>query len=156
MPRRTTSLEIDAPAADVFDLIHDYDRRLDWDSMLSSAEILGDADQACVGVRTLCTGTWRTLWMPMETEYVQFVPGEVAAVKLTNRPPFFERFAATIRHADVAEGRSRVTYIYSFRTRPRFLAWLLEPIMDRLLARETRSRLASLRDGIGRRPSNIE
>lgn len=150
MPRRTTTTEIDAPAADVFDLIHDYERRLDWDSMLSGAEILGDAGAAGVGVRTLCTGTWRGLWMPMETEYVQFVPGEVAAVKLTNRPPFFDRFAATIRHSDLQAGRSRVTYIYSFRARPRALAWLLEPIMDRLLSRETRARLVSLRDWIGR------
>ena len=30
-------------------------------SMLSGAEILGDANEAGAGVRTLCTGTWRTL-----------------------------------------------------------------------------------------------
>lgn len=91
--------------------------------------------------------------MPMETEYVQFVQGEVAAVRLTNRPPFFERFAATIRHADLGAGRSRVTYIYSFHARPRVLAWLLEQIMDQWLAWETRRRLAALRDWASTSPS---
>jgi hypothetical protein len=81
----------------------------------------------------------------METEYIQFDPGRVAAVNLTNRPPFFDRFAATIRHDAVGDARSRITYIYSFHARPRFLAPLLEPVMNAVLRREVRNRLHSLR-----------
>ena len=78
----------------------------------------------------------------METEYIRFEPGRVAAVSLTNRPPFFDQFAATIRHEPLDENRSRVTYIYYFRARPR----LLEPLMNWLLKRETEKRLDALRD----------
>lgn len=81
----------------------------------------------------------------LETAYIRFEWERVAVVKLTNRPPFFERFAATIRHDDLGEGRSRTTYIYAFQARPRFLAPLLEPVMNVLLRREVRQRLHALR-----------
>lgn len=145
MPREKLSIEIDAPCDAVFDLLHDYGCRLQWDSMLREARLLDGATSAGPGVRSRCVGTWRGAFTAMETEYIQFDPGRVAAVKLTNRPLFFERFAATIRHDGLDEARSRVTYIYSFGGRPRFLAPLLEPIMNVLLRREVRNRLRSLR-----------
>jgi hypothetical protein len=145
MRKGSYSTEIGASPEEVFDVVHDYERRLEWDSMLSEAKLLAGETVAKVGVRSLCTGTWKTAFLALETEYVRFEPGEVAAVKLTNRPLFFEHFAATIRHDAVGESRSRTTYIYSFRARPRFLAPLLEPIMDLMLAREVRHRLRGLR-----------
>jgi hypothetical protein len=134
-------VEVDAPCEAVFDLIHDYDRRLSWDSMLSEARLLAGASVAGVGVRSRCVGTWRSGFLAMETEYVQFVRGRVSAVKLTNHPPFFREFAATIQHEALGPRSSRVTYIYSFRARPSFL----EPIMNAWIAREVQSRLDSLR-----------
>jgi hypothetical protein len=113
--------------------------------MLREARLLGGATAAGTGVRSVCAGTWRSAFLALETEYIRFEPGRVAAVKLTNRPPFFERFAATIRHDTLSEVRSRTTYIYSFRAHPRFLAPLLEPIMNALLRREVQKRLRSLR-----------
>jgi hypothetical protein len=145
MPRGSHSLEIQAPCEVVFDTIHDYGRRLEWDAMLSRAELLDGATTAGVGVRSLCVGTWKGAFLGLETEYVRFARGEVAAVKLTNRPPLFDHFAATIRHEPAGEGRSRATYIFSFRARPRWLAFILEPIMRVLLAAEVRGRLESLR-----------
>lgn len=145
MPKGRVTIQIDAPCDAVFDLIHDYDRRLEWDTMLRSAEILDDVTTAAAGVITRCVGTWRSLWMPMETIYVNFLPGEVAAVKLVNRPLFFDHFAATIRHRPLSGGRSEVTYIYLFRARPRFLAFIIEPVMDFALQRETRGRLNALK-----------
>jgi hypothetical protein len=145
MPRGSYSIEIGASCEAVFDLVHDYERRLEWDSMLSRASLLAGATAAQVGVRSLCVGTWKGGFLPLETEYVRFERGRVAAVKLTNRPPFFGRFAATIKHTALADDRSRTTYIYSFRARPRFLAPVLEPIMKRMLAREVRARLEALR-----------
>lgn len=148
MPREMLSIEIDAPGDAVFDVVHDYGCRLEWDTMLREARLLGGATAAGTGVRSVCVGTWRSAFLALETEYIRFEPGRVAAVKLTNRPPFFEQFAATIRHETVSEVRSRTTYIYSFRARPRFLAPLLEPIMNALLRREIQKRLRSLRDFI--------
>ena len=151
MPRQTHSIDIDASGHDVFSLLHDYDRRLMWDSMLSSAHLLDDATEAAVGVTSLCVGTWKGLWLGLETKYVRFVPGEVAAVRMTNRPPFFESFGATMRHEDLSPERSRVTYIFSFTARPRFAAPLLEPIMAALLSREVEHRLHALKRFMERR-----
>jgi hypothetical protein len=110
---------------------------------------------ARVGVRSLCVGTWTSGFLALETEYIRFERGCVAAVKLTNRPAFFSRFAATIRHSAVGEAGSRTTYIYSFQARPRFLAPLLEPIMNVLIAREVRGRLRSLRTFLERGGNSI-
>ena len=144
MRRASLTIEIAAPCEAVFAIIHDYNYRLAWDTMLQEARLLDGATAASTGVRSLCVGTWRSACLAVETEYIQFVPGRVAAVKLTNRPLFFERFAATIRHEALSEGRSRTTYIYAFRARPRCLAPLLEPIMNALLRHEVQRRLRAL------------
>ena len=139
------SIEIDAPCEVVFDVVHDYGRRLKWDTMLREARLLDGATAAALGVRSLCVGTWQGAFLPMETEYIRFDPGHAAAVTLTNHPLFFERFAATIQHEALDNGRSKTTYIYFFRARPRLLAPLLEPVMNVMLKREVRKRLDSLR-----------
>jgi hypothetical protein len=151
MRRQSSSIEIGASSEAVFDVVHDYERRLEWDTMLSQARLLAGASAAQVGVRSRCVGTWRSAFLALETEYVRFERGRVAAVRLTNRPLFFSRFAATIKHDPVADGSSRTTYIYSLRARPRFLAPLLEPVLRMMIAREVRSRLQSLRDFMERR-----
>lgn len=51
--------------------------------MLRSARLLDGATHAGLGVRSLCAGTWRSAFLALETEYIQFVLGRVAAVKLT-------------------------------------------------------------------------
>ena len=144
MPRGTVSVEVAASCTAVFNLIHDYGRRLEWDTLLSQACLLDGATEAGLGVRSLCVGTWRGLFLPLETEYIRFEPGRVAAVSLTNQPPFFANFAATIRHEPLGENRSRVIYIYYFQARPRLLAPILEPVMNQLLKRETQKRLYAL------------
>lgn len=145
MPRGAVSVEVEGSCTAVFNLIHDYGRRLEWDTLLSKACLLDGAPEAGLGVRSLCVGTWREMFLPLETEYIRFEPGQVAAVSLTNKPPFFDQFAATIRHEPLANGRSCVTYIYYFRVRPKLLAPFLEPIMNLLLKRETQKRLYALR-----------
>lgn len=151
MPRGRASIEICAPCAAVFEILHDYSLRLEWDTMLSEARLLGTARVAAQGVRSLCVGTWRSAFLPMETEYISFRPGELAAVRLINHPPIFERFAASIRHTALAGGRSRVIYTYSFRTRPRSLASLVEPVVQRMMRGEVRGRLTALKDFVERR-----
>ena len=74
MPRRTHTIEIDAAGHEIFAVMHDYDRRLTWDSMLSRAVLLGDATEAAVGVTSLCVGTWKGLWLGLETTYVRRGP----------------------------------------------------------------------------------
>jgi hypothetical protein len=150
MPRASFSVDMNAPCDVVFDVLHDYSLRLRWDTMLSEARLLGVATKPGVGVRSLCVGTWRTAYLPMETEYITFRRGELAAVRLTNHPPLFERFAASTRHTALASGGSRITYTYSFRTRSRHFAPFVEPIVARMMAREIRARLIALREFIDR------
>ena len=141
MPHGSVTVDVPAPSAAVFQLVHDYDRRLEWDTLLREARLCPGWSQAQLRATSVCTGRWFLGGIALETEYVSFKPGTVAAVKMLNRPPFFEAFAATIRHRDTAGGSS-VEYIFHFTARPR---WLLHPVMGAVFRWETRKRLRSLR-----------
>ena len=145
MRRGSQWVEINASAREVFNLIHNYDRRLEWDSMLREARLLDGATVAQQGARSRCVGSWKCCWLPIESTYVSFVQGKVAAVKMDNRPLFFDEFAATIRHDDLGESKSKVTYVYRFKSKPRWLWFVLEPIMNFTLNREVKHRLEALK-----------
>jgi hypothetical protein len=129
----------------VFQLLHDYDRRLEWDTLLRDARLCPGWSQAQLHATSVCTGRWFLGGIALKTEYISFNPPAVAAVKMLNRPAFFETFAATLRHRDTDDGGSSVEYIYHFTARPRWLRWLLHPVMNAVFRWETRKRLRSLR-----------
>ncbi len=145
MKHGRVSEELPASADVVFELLHDYGRRLDWDTLLSACWLEGGATKASKGVVSVCVGRRSLGALALKTEYVSFEPGKVAAVKMLNQPPFFGTWAASIRHEPLPDGRSRVTYTYNFTARPRWLAWALEPVMALVFRWETRKRLAALR-----------
>ncbi len=155
MPRRSVSIQIDRSCEEVFDLVHDYQRRLEWDTLLRDARLLDGATRAERGARSRCAGKWATGGMGVETEYVTFERGRVAAVKLTNRPPFSRRFAASIRHRPLDRGGSELTYIFYFEAKPRILAWLLDPLMVSLMTRETGKRLRALKAFLEHAPPQV-
>ena len=130
-------------AVAVFDLLHDYSRRLEWDTLLREARFTRGHTTAGVGATTLCVGKPLFGIIGIETSYLTFTRGVIAAVDMINHPPFFETFAASIRHQDTEIGSS-VTYKFSFRARPRWLRWVFEPIMLVVLRHETRHRLKAL------------
>lgn len=142
---------VPAPAGEVFDLLHDYDRRLEWDTLLSAAYLTDGCERAELGASSVCVGRGSLGGIALKTTYVAFDRPRLAAVKMVNRPPFFENWAASIKHEDLGPSESRVTYTWTFTSRPRWLRWLLEPIMYRIFRWETRKRLAALqgffRDG---------
>lgn len=127
----------------VFDLLHDYSRRLEWDTLLLEARFTRGHTTATVGATTICVGKPLFGMIGIETRYLTFTRGVLAAVDMINRPPFFDAFAASIRHQDTEAG-SLVTYRFTFRARPRFLRWIFEPIMLFVLRHETRQRLRAL------------
>lgn len=130
-------------SADVFALLHDYSRRLEWDTLLREARLTRGHPVACLGATSLCVGRpWFGL-IGIETRYVTFKPGELAAVEMINHPPFFTHFAASIRHQDNADG-SLATYKLQFTASPRCLRLLLHPIMLWQLRKETHRRLDAL------------
>jgi hypothetical protein len=146
MPHGSLSETIPAPSGDVFDLVHDYDRRLSWDTLLSAAYLTDGSQQAGLGATSVCVGRRSLLGIALKTVYVAFDRPRLAAVKMVNHPALFGTWAASIRHDDLPAGQSRITYTWTFTARPRWLAWLVEPIMQRVFCWETRRRLAALRD----------
>ena len=146
MPHGTVSQIIPADCDAVFDLIHDYERRLTWDTLLSAADLTDGHMRADVGATTVCVGRGWLGMIAMKAVYVAFDRPRLAAVKMVNSPPLFASCGASLRHEELGPDESRITYTWTFTARPRWLAWLLEPVMDRVFQWETRKRLASLRD----------
>ena len=68
---------------------------------------------------------------------------------LGNGPPFFDHFAASIRHQDNEHG-SMAVYKFQFTAKPRCLRWLLHPIMLPQLRLETHKRLQALASFLAR------
>jgi hypothetical protein len=145
MRAREESIEISAEPHTVFDLIHDYSRRLEWDPFLREARLLEGANAAAVGVKSVCTARWASGGMAMETVYVSFDRPGVAAVKMTRGTGPLAEFAASLRQEAVGPGRTRVTYRFKLAARPRWLRFLLDPFLDAIFAREVRSRLSALK-----------
>jgi len=145
MPHDSVMETIPAPADDVFRLLHDYDRRLEWDTLLREARLCDDWTEAQLHATSLCTGRWSLGGLALKTQYVSFHPPQVAAVKMINRPPFFDSFAATIRHENQSDGSSLIEYKYHFRARPAWLRWLLHPVMSAVFRWETKKRLRAFR-----------
>jgi hypothetical protein len=144
MPLASVRQVISAPAAEVFDLLHDYSRRMEWDTLLSAAWIDSGHDRAGRDVVTVCRGRWMLGGLALRTRYIIFRRGEVAAVRLLDHAPFFERWAASIRHRDLGTDRSEIVYTYNFVARPRWLRWLLHPVIGHIFLWETRKRLHAL------------
>jgi hypothetical protein len=151
---RSLQAEIDIRAAPeaVFDLIHDYGRRIEWDPFLKDAQLLDGATTAGLGVKSRCTARNGFAGLAMETVYVSFERPKVAAVKMTRGPAVLETFAASLRQEEVAPGTTRVTYAFNFATRPRWLRPLGDRIAAALFAREVRGRLAALKQHLERTP----
>ena len=147
------AIDIRAPAEAVFDLIHDYARRLDWDPFLQDARLLDGATAAGLGVKSLCTARSAFAGLAMETVYVSFDRPKVAAVKMTKGPTVLETFAASLRQEEIEPGVTRVTYAFNFATKPRWLRPIADPIAAALFAREVRGRLAALKRHL-ERPSS--
>lgn len=123
-----------ASAEAVFNLLHDYQRRLEWDTLLQKAYLEDDFSESCKGAISVCQGKAILGGFALRTQYVTFERGKVAAVKMLNQPPFFDTFAASIRHTEISENQSEIIYKFNFTAKPKFLRWLLHPIMNRIFA----------------------
>ena len=145
MAHGTVSEIIPAPSAAVFAIVHDYSRRLEWDTLLSAAYLHEGFPVATQGAVSTCVGRAGMGKLALTTEYVTFSPGRLAAVNMTRGPWLFERWAASLKHEDLEDGQSQITYAWQFTARPRMLAWLIEPLLNAIFRWETRRRLAALK-----------
>ena len=144
------AIEFRASPEAVFDLIHDYARRLEWDPFLKEACFLDGAEAAGLGVKTRCTARNGFAGLAMETVYLTFDRPKVAAVKMTRGPAVIETFAASLCQEDIGFGLTRVTYRFNFSTSPHWLRAIADPIASVLFRREVRQRLKALKSFLER------
>ncbi|HEV8660141.1 MAG TPA: SRPBCC family protein [Thermoanaerobaculia bacterium] len=141
---REAQIEIDASPEEVFDLIHDYDRRLEWDPFLKEARLLGTS-QAGVGAVCRCVARNGFGGLAMEAVYVSFDRPDVAAVKMVKGPWILRSFAATLKQERIEGNRTRVTYRYNFETQPAWLSGIFDLICRWMFSSEVRNRLRHLK-----------
>ena len=132
--------EVRASAKFLFELTQDYDLRAQWDPLTTEA-FLVDAAVAAPGERVRCTAS---NGLSMDTVYVAYKPNEVAAVKLVKGPYLFDKFAGGWQFKELSPGKTRVRFSYNVSTRPRWLSWLLTPMVVFQFKRETRKRISAL------------
>ncbi len=146
MPTAEIREIIPASTEAVFELLHDYRRRLKWDTLLREAYLEPEFEKSEKGAISVCRGKTILGGFAVRTEYVSFEPGKVAAVKMLNRPPFFDSFAASIRHFEIDDAHSEVIYKVNFTAKPRWLRPILNPLMCAVFVWETRKRLEALKN----------
>ena len=151
MPTAEIKETISASAVEVFELLHDYSRRLEWDTLLQEAYLEPEFTVAGRGAISVCRGKFILGGFALRTEYISFEKGKIAAVKLLNHPPFFDTFAASIRHFPIDENLSEVIYKVNFTAKPRFLRPILHPLMRAIFIWETRKRLDALKKFFARK-----
>lgn len=132
-----------ADAETVFDRVHDYRHRLEWDTLLRRAYTVDNAEPG-KDVVAVCTAKWWLGGYSFRTRYVSFDRPHVAAIKLESQPPFFASWAASIRHRPLTSDTSSATYTMTFTVKPSWVAPLLEPVAKAMFRRETQRRLRAL------------
>ena len=136
---------VPAPSSAVFDVVHDYSRRLDWDTLLRVAYLDDGFTIPGTGVTAVCVGRRSLGSIELKTIYVTFERPTLAAIKMVNAPAFVHSWAASIHHEDIGEYASRITYKFHFTTKPRVLQFILDPLLQWVFLWETRKRLRALK-----------
>ncbi|NUP13861.1 MAG: SRPBCC family protein [Polyangiaceae bacterium] len=137
------SIVIDAPRTWLFDTMQDYGRRLEWDSFLARAALVGGAEHSGLGVSAECVDH---AGRAMITEYVSFKRPERVAVKMTKGPWMFASFAGSWVYRELAAGRTEVTFRYSMELRPRLLGALGDRALAGIFSADMKRRLASAKE----------
>lgn len=145
MPHRRFEFPMPAPSTVVFEAFHNRQWRARWDSLVQGTVVEGGGDHPFVGAVTQNPGKGLLRALSMRTRFISYQPGVVAAAEMVGVSWPFRRWAASLRHRDLADGRGSVLiYTYSFETSaPRRL---LEPLVQWAFDRETRRRFGRLAD----------
>ena len=137
--------EMPAPADVVFDAFHYHEWRRRWDSLVSVTRVVGGAPCPYVGAVTENSGRGLLKPLSMRTRFVSFQRARLAAASMEGRAFPFSRWAASMRHQPLDDGRSLMIYTYSFECTPHALRWLLEPITKRVFDYQTHARFERMR-----------
>ncbi len=146
MSRHKITLVMPAPAAATFEAFHNHSVRLEWDTLLSMANVEGGGSHPYIGAVTFNQGRGWMRPMSMRTRFVNYQPGKVAAAVLVEPAGVFQEWSASMRHRDLDEGKSELIYTFSLRLRPHWIGMFVDGWANRLFARATRKRFLALSD----------
>ncbi len=141
MPRVSIVRTVDATREVLFFLSESYEARLQWDPFVRDLQFLDGATGIGKGVAT------RTIaynGMSMDTEFIAYDPPHTIAMKMLRGPAMFDNMAGTWLFREGQDGQCEVTFLYSFRTRPRWLRFIMEPIVKQILRRDMERRMEAL------------
>ena len=145
-----------APAEVVFDAFHHHFWRRRWDSLVKDTRVVGGAPCPYVGALTENGGGGWLKLLSMRTRFISFERAKVAAAQMEGRSFPFARWAASMRHQPLSEGRSLMVYTYSFETGPGSLRWLLEPVTKRVFDRQTHKRFERMRRFLAQHAQEVQ
>jgi ribosome-associated toxin RatA of RatAB toxin-antitoxin module len=123
-----------------FDLSQDYERRLEWDTFLRSAELIGGSTIPGEGVKSYCEAH---NGIGMETEYITFDRPNTTAVRMTDRSFIFRSFLGSWNFKEIDEGLTKVDFLYSFQLN--FPFNLMQRFILGKLKKDVRQRLQDLK-----------
>ncbi len=138
------SFEMPAESAVVFDAFHFHHWRHRWDSLVESTAVVGGAPCPYPGALTQSRGSGWLGALSMCTRFVTYEPPRLAAARMEGGCFPFERWAASMRHVDLAPSRSTLIYTYSLDTRPRWARWWMVPVVHLVFQYQTRKRFGRL------------
>ncbi|HEX5272372.1 MAG TPA: SRPBCC family protein [Gemmataceae bacterium] len=145
MPIIAVSIRIDAGPDGPFALAQHCNLRTEWDPTVRWMRFLEGARDPAAGVHVRVR-VWAGL--TIEVRFVSFRPPISAAMKMTRGPWMFRCFAGTCLVKPTQGGSTEVTLRYAFATRWRRLAWLLDPLIGRILSWDLRAKLRGLKWGV--------
>jgi ribosome-associated toxin RatA of RatAB toxin-antitoxin module len=135
--RVVSSVLVSKPAPFLFELSQNYSRRLEWDTYLSEAYLLGNAAEAAIGVESHCKNKSGNV---MISRYISYSPPIHAAVEMVRGPWPLRQFGGTWRFRPAGLTATEVQFIYNFKLRLGALRWLLEPLVAVLYGRSMQRR----------------
>ncbi|MBB6592111.1 hypothetical protein LBW62_11180 [Ralstonia solanacearum] len=152
MARRRLTLTMPGSAADAFEAFHNHEKRLRWDTLLSSAHVEGGGTHPYVGAITANTGRGWMRGLSMRTRFVSYRPPELAAAATVGPAGPIAFWAASMHHRDIGAGESELIYTFSLRLRPSLS--LFDPLAAWIFECESRRRFAAMADYLRHRQAD--
>ncbi|KRP45750.1 hypothetical protein TU73_11440 [Pseudomonas libanensis] len=137
-------LTMPATAAATFEAFHNHRVRLEWDTLLSRAEIEGGGCHPYIDAISYNQGRGWKRCLSMRTRFVNYRTSELTSAVLVEPSGPFAWWAATMRHRDLSGGTSELVYSFTLQLRPAVLARLVNGLAIRVFEYETRKRFLAL------------
>ena len=137
------SICIEAQIEKVFDFTQNYQKRLQWDTFLTQADLMDGATQAGIGVKAYCVAH---NGLGMVTEYVSFNRPKVTAIKMTKGPFLFKSFLGSWTFKAIDKLTTEVVFLYSFTLK--FPFNLFQALIKLNLRNNVKQRLRDLKQNI--------